>query len=257
MEFEDIKGQPYAKRAIEIAIAGKHNASLEGPMGCGKTAMLEAIKNMLPDTTVNIDRWNPLPKSSVVEYVLIDNVPTIKPDTIDRLINIQENSDNKFCIIATWSPCSCGNFSHPEKTCRCSPLEIYKHQKKISNSFKDNMALRIDLPAIRWSDLASGYSEESDEAILKRIDFTIGVQAKRGKRNNDLDIKDIGSHCRLDDDSKKLLEHGMKSFGFSPRVYYNIHRVARTIADHSHEDKIKSEHLAEALQYAILDKDLK
>jgi magnesium chelatase family protein len=36
---------------------------------------------------------------------------------------------------------------------------------------------------------------------------------------------------------------------FSPRTYYRLLKVARTIADLKGEEKINTDHLAEAIQY--------
>lgn len=44
----DIKGQERAKRALIIAIAGRHNILLEGPPGAGKTALAKAAESLLP-----------------------------------------------------------------------------------------------------------------------------------------------------------------------------------------------------------------
>ena len=51
LKFTDIKGQPLAKRALEIALAGHHNILLSGPPGTGKTALSKAALSLLPDLT--------------------------------------------------------------------------------------------------------------------------------------------------------------------------------------------------------------
>jgi len=48
MDIGWIKGQEYAKRALEIAAAGSHNLMMEGPPGAGKTLLAKAIPTILP-----------------------------------------------------------------------------------------------------------------------------------------------------------------------------------------------------------------
>jgi magnesium chelatase family protein len=51
VELSEIRGQESAKRAVEIASAGRHNLLLYGPPGTGKTMLARSIPGLLPSLT--------------------------------------------------------------------------------------------------------------------------------------------------------------------------------------------------------------
>ncbi len=51
VDFADVRGQPQAKRALELAAAGGHNVLLTGPPGTGKTLLSKALAGILPMMT--------------------------------------------------------------------------------------------------------------------------------------------------------------------------------------------------------------
>ena len=50
-DLRDVRGQLHARRALEIAAAGRHHLLLVGPPGCGKTLLASRLPGLLPDAS--------------------------------------------------------------------------------------------------------------------------------------------------------------------------------------------------------------
>jgi Mg chelatase-related protein len=51
IDFQEIRGQIFAKRAVEIAASGFHNVLMKGTPGSGKTMIAKRVPTILPDMT--------------------------------------------------------------------------------------------------------------------------------------------------------------------------------------------------------------
>ncbi len=51
VDFSEVKGHHQAKRALQIAAAGKHNIIMMGSPGCGKTMLAKRLQTIMPSLT--------------------------------------------------------------------------------------------------------------------------------------------------------------------------------------------------------------
>ncbi len=165
----------------------------------------------------------------------------------------------KFMFVSSMNPCPCGYYGSTDKECTCTPQAISKYIGKISGPLLDRIDIQIEVNSVKYQKLESEENSETSEEIKKRVNKARNIQLERYKQeniysNSSLTPKLISKYCKLDEDSKKMLQIAFEKMGLSARAYGRILKVARTIADLENSISIKKTHIAEAIQYRSLDK---
>ena len=166
-----------------------------------------------------------------------------------------------FMLAAAMNPCPCGFWNDPTRECRCSPLQIQRYVGRISGPLLDRIDIHIDVPAVKFRELAGEEAPETDssDTIRNRVIVARERQLKRfrGEKifsNAAMTPRMIRKHCQIDTASEQLLEQAMIRQGLSARAYDRILKVSRTIADLQGCDHIGATHVSEAVGYRSLDR---
>ncbi|MBF0485654.1 MAG: ATP-binding protein, partial [Candidatus Omnitrophica bacterium] len=155
--------------------------------------------------------------------------------------------------------CPCGYLGDRTRTCRCSVTSVRRYLNKISGPLLDRIDIHLDVPALKTQELLSAPQGENSTMIRQRVLKTRACQLKRFKNtpvtsNARMTPKLLKTHCSLDKECRDLMGQAIEGLGLSARAHDKILKVARTIADMAESEKIKPEHLAEAISYRNLDR---
>jgi magnesium chelatase family protein len=167
-----------------------------------------------------------------------------------------------FMLIAAANPCPCGYRSDPRRNCNCTPPQIEKYMGKISGPLMDRIDIHIEVPAVPFDELstttASGTasSDMRDEVLRARQRQSDRFRRSSVRYNAQMTSRQVRQHCQLDPTCQKMLRESVEEMGLSARAHDKILRVARTIADVAGDESISETHLAEAIGYRSLDRDL-
>ena len=168
---------------------------------------------------------------------------------------------SSFMLVASMNPCPCGYFNHPEKECVCAPGVVQKYLNKISGPLMDRIDLHVEVTPVSFNELSSERKTDNSSSIRERVMRAREIQAKRfeGKEglyaNAQMEAQMVQEICKITEVGKNLLSRAMQKLNLSARAYDRIIKVSRTIADLAASEDIKTEHLAEAIQFRSLDRE--
>lgn len=163
-------------------------------------------------------------------------------------------------LVAAMNPCPCGYYgSEAVKRCSCSAEQVRNYRNRISGPLLDRIDIQVQVPAVPYRNLKQTVRGECSEVVRGRVQSARDRQRERFEQgphcNARMQPADLRKHCKLDSAGHELLENVVDRLGMSARAYDRILKVARTIADLDGTNELQSQHIAEAIQYRMLDRD--
>lgn len=166
-----------------------------------------------------------------------------------------------FMLAASMNPCSCGYFGSglSQQSCTCSPAKIAGYRAKISGPLLDRIDLQVDVP--RPKEFDRSVPSLSSEEMRREVLAAQAIQAKRYKRlpiswNSELSGASLRRYAALSHEGSQFLVSILENLSLSMRAHDRILKLSRTIADLEGAEDITLAHLAEAVQYRNLDRQV-
>jgi magnesium chelatase family protein len=121
-------------------------------------------------------------------------------------------------------------------------LQIQRYRSKVSGPLLDRIDIQVEVPTLRYQELASKDPGEASIVIRKRVNAAGATQlarfAARGiHANAQIGARDLKRHHVMNADGEKLLETAVKKLGLSARAYSRVLKLSCTIADMAAQTK--------------------
>lgn len=162
-------------------------------------------------------------------------------------------------LVAAMNPCKCGFHGDPLHPCQCTPHQVQTYRSRVSGPLMDRMDIHVEVPAVKFKEISDDRMAEPSAEIRSRVTRARASQQERFSgdgiyANSQMRPRHIRKHCRIDENSQRLMEAAMSKLGLSARAYNRILKVSRTIADLEGSSGIAPHHITEAIQYRSLDR---
>ena len=166
-------------------------------------------------------------------------------------------------VVGAVNPCPCGYSGHPRRRCECSEDARKRYRMRLSGPLMDRLDIHVSVPPVEVSALVRSGGGEPSAAVRERVAQARAVQSERAEKlgasshvNSELRGPELERFAPLDRDGRRLIETAVEKLGLSARAYVKVMRVARTIADLEGDERVRSPHVAEAIQGRLLDREV-
>jgi magnesium chelatase family protein len=160
-------------------------------------------------------------------------------------------------LVTAMNPCPCGFLGDPSGRCECGPDGVRRYRRRLSGPLLDRIDIQIDIPRVGEDVLFENDSiGETSATVRERVLACRERQLARAtKLNSNLTAAELRI-APLNEAAKRLLKNAIRRLHFSARAVHRVIKVARTIADLDQCEIIGTDHVAEALSYRQLAREI-
>jgi magnesium chelatase family protein len=156
----------------------------------------------------------------------------------------------RFMLIAATNPCPCG-FAGVGDRCECAEADLRRHRRRLSGPLLDRMDLLVNVERPSERELRSPPAIDSATArahvAAARERQHVRLVATTAGCNGEMDARTVGRQVRLDATAETTLARAYSTGTLSARGRHRVLRVALTIADLEHHDRVTEADVLTAL----------
>ncbi|MGH7522744.1 MAG: YifB family Mg chelatase-like AAA ATPase [Gemmatimonadales bacterium] len=166
----------------------------------------------------------------------------------------------RFLLIASMNPCPCGYLGDHSRPCSCSSIAVHRYRAKVSGPLLDRIDMHLNVPPVPYDDLAARAPGESSAVVRARVEQARERQLHRFRcvpgvfANAHMGPREVGRFVKVDTATEGILKSAVVKLGLSARAVHRVLKLARTLADLAAADEVSPGHVAEAIQYRVLDR---
>ncbi|MEO0458573.1 MAG: YifB family Mg chelatase-like AAA ATPase [Cyanobacteria bacterium P01_A01_bin.114] len=166
----------------------------------------------------------------------------------------------QFTLVASTNPCPCGYFGDSIQPCTCTPRGREQYWARLSGPLMDRIDLQVMVSRLKPEEMTQPIKGEASERVRQRVQAARELAQQRFAEvtnlqcNADMQSRHLRQWCPLDEATRSLIEGAVRKLGLSARATDRILKVGRTIADLASDTDIRTQHVAEAIQYRTIDR---
>lgn len=203
--------------------------------------------------------------------LFLDEMPEFRHDALEALRQPMEDGvvvvaratgvvrfPARFALVGAMNPCPCGHRGDPRRECACTPAQVQRYQARLSGPLLDRIDMHVEVPRPPADELLAGGAGEPSGTVRARVCAARERAAARlaGLEAHAVPARGLAHHAPFEPGALAFLRSASDRLVLGARAAERVLRVGRAIADLEGAEAVGVPHVAEALQYRVLDRRL-